>query len=62
MKIEKYQMRVSLTRFILLRKETDEETNDLRTRQCMVRYVEAHFLMHPKRKAKQVVYRETKAR
>ena len=29
------------TRFIVLN-ETDEETNDLKTRQCVARYVEAY--------------------
>ena len=61
------------TRFILLnekatwrihmaRRETDEETNDLKTRQCMARYVEAHVWCIETQSEAKVGYRETKAR
>ena len=45
-----------------VRGETDEETNDLKTWQCMARYVEAYvWCIETQSKAK-VGYRETKAR
>ena len=34
--------REAIWRMCMVRKETDEETNDLKTRQCMARYVEAY--------------------
>ena len=61
------------TRFILLNErpqegyawsgeETDEETNDFKTRQCMARYVEAYVFCREKQSKTKMGYRETKAR
>ena len=42
--------------------ETDEETNNLKTRQCMARCVEAHVWCSEKQSEAKMDYRETKAR
>ena len=49
-------------RIYMVREEADEETNDLKTRQCMARYVEAHVWCSEKESKTKMGYRETKAR
>ena len=46
----------------MVREEADEETNDLKTRQCMARYVEAHVQCSEKESKTKMRYRGTKAR
>ena len=57
-----YWMKGHLTDFFMVRGETDEETNDLKTRQCMARYVDAYVWCSEKQGKTKVGYRETKAR
>ena len=49
-------------RIYMVRGETDVETNDLKTRQCMARYVEAYVWCIETESEAKVGYRETKAR
>ena len=57
-----YIERKNTWRIYMVRSDTDEETNDLKTRQCMARYVEANvWCIETQRKTK-MGYRETKAR
>ena len=49
-------------RTFMVREETYEETNNLKTRQCMARYVEASVWCSEKQSEAEVGYRETKAR
>ena len=49
-------------RIYMVRGETYEETNNLKARQIMDRYVEAHVRCSEKRSIAQMGFRETKAR
>ena len=44
----------------MVRRETDEETNDLKTRQCMARYVERYVRCIETQREAKVDYRETR--
>ena len=49
-------------RVYVVRVETDEETNNLKTRQYVARYVEAYVWCSKKENKTKMGYRETKAR